>query len=207
MAKKDDIKKLVDSGKYKLEDIEDLHHAKLKAMAKELDEEEAKDEEEEESVIPTRSANTRKSRAQFDNDRLVPIISATNSNVFYSSLKSGYSFDLQHMGDYDEIPFGELVQMNNRHPRYLKYPFIILLDEEIADHFKLDYTNVFQDEEELDAYLDLSPERIEKTFDKLSKSSKKLLVSHVSKKIKNNESIDLRKVNVLEKITGLDLTE
>lgn len=206
MAKKDDIKKLVDSGQYKLEDIEELHHAKLRAMVKDLDAKEEV-EDEEESVIPTRTAKVRNTRTQFDSDRLVPFIIVDNGNVFYQSPKSGYGFDLTGMGAYDEIPYGELVQLNNRHPKYLKQPLIVLLDEEIVEHFKLDYTNVFQDEEELEAYLDLDPSRIEKTFDKLSKGSKKLLVSHVVKKLKNDESVDIRTVRVLERITGLELAE
>lgn len=204
MAKKDDIKKLVDSGKYKLEDIEEMHHAKLRAMAKDL-EADVDNKEEEESVIPTRTSI--KKKTSFESDRMIPFISVTNGNVFYQARNSGYSFDLSEMGDYDEIPYRELVQLNNRHPKYLKQPLIVLLDEEIVDHFKLDYTNVFQDTDEVEAYLELSPERIEKTFDKLSKGSKKLLVSYVVEKINKDEAVDFRKVRVLEKITGLDLTE
>lgn len=208
MGKKENIEKLMATGDYKLEDLQKMHFKKLETMASSLDGEEKEEVKEKEStsIIP-RKNTVRKQTTKFDSDMLVGIVSASTGNVFYTSEKSGFGFDFNEIGEYEEIPYHELVTLKNKHGRYLKEPFIIILDEEVAESFGLNYDNTFLELEDMESYLDQESSVIEKTIKLLSKGSRDMLINHVANAVRNEEDISINKVRMIEKISGLSILD
>lgn len=206
MGKKENIEKLMATGDYKLEDLQKMHFKKLDAMVGKLEEDEVKEEEVKTSIIPRK--NTPKPvSTKFDADLQVGIASASSGNVFYTSPKSGYSFDFTEIGQYEEIPYHELVTLKNKYSRYLNEPFIIILDEDVRESFGLNYDNTFLEIEDMESYLEQDNSIIEKTLKLLSKGSRDMLINHVANAVRNEEDISINKVRTIEKISGLSILD
>lgn len=215
MGKKENIEKLMATGDYKLADLNKMHFKKIEKLVEELPEEEVEVAQEEEkvqeektvdSVIPRRKTAQRQMK-RFDDNRIVPIMSVVNGNTFYSSQHNGRGFDLDGIGQFAEITYADVLALLNRHPRYLKEPFIAIMDEEIAEAHGLDYSNTFFDMADVESYLELDAKTIEATISKLPKGSRNLLVEHIAKLTREEEDISVAKIRVIEKYSGIKLVD
>ncbi len=214
MGKKENIEKLMATGDYKLSDLNKMHFKKIEKLVSEIEDEDveqevAEDKEEEKvskSVIPRRKTAP-KMMKRFDDDRIVPIMSVVSGNVFYTSPNTGRGFDLNGIGQFAEISYSDILNLLNRHPRYLKEPFIVIMDEEVAEAHKLDYDNTFFDMADLESYLELDAETIKESIGELSKSSRDLLIQHVAQLAREEADISMAKIRIIEEYSGIKLKD
>lgn len=213
MGKKENIEKLMATGDYKLEDLNKMHFKKIEKLVSEIQEEDVEevveDKEEVESaksVIPRRKTAP-KMMKRFDDDRIVTIMSVVSGNTFYTSPQTGRGFDLNGIGQFAEVSYSDILILLNRHPRYLKEPFIVIMDEEIAEAHQLNYDNTFFDMADVESYLELDAKTIKETIGQLSKGSRDLLIEHVARLAREEEDISMAKIRAVEEYSGIKLKD
>ena len=78
----------------------------------------------------------------IDKQMLVPIMNVTNGKLIYQSKKSGSEFQFEQYGDIEYIELYELLTMRSSQRKFLDEPYIIVLDDEVADYLGL--SNVYK---------------------------------------------------------------
>jgi len=213
MGKKENIEKLMATGDYKLEDLNKMHFKKIEKLVSEIQEEDVEEVvEDKEKVESTKSVIPRRKTApkmmkRFDDDRIVTIMSVVSGNTFYTSPQTGRGFDLTGIGQFAEVSYADILILLNRHPRYLKEPFIIIMDEEIAEAHQLDYENTFFDMADVESYLELDAKTIKETISYLPKGSRNLLIEYVAKLAREEEDISMAKIRAIEEYSGIKLKD
>ncbi|UUV45927.1 hypothetical protein [Bacillus phage vB_BanS-Thrax1] len=153
LKKQDLINILVEEYGYEKEDLKfdakgnPYTNAKLKALikAEELDAQKLEDEDlyEEEAV--------------YDDNHKVNVMSGSTGTVLYRSEISNKSWKFRQFGQKDKIPYGELVTMMNRFPRYFYDGWIIIRDKAVVEEFGL--TELYKNIDTI-----LTPEKLDEVF-------------------------------------------
>jgi len=139
-----------------------------------------------------------KKRKTVDKSMVVEIMNNTSGQVHYASKKSGAEWHFLEYGAIDEIEVGELVTMKNAHPRYLKEPWLLILDEDVVEFLGLAniYENVLTPSE-LEAFFKLSPVKVEEILSKMPAGMKEAVLDRARAKY---EDRTLENVNVIRAI-------
>lgn len=153
LKKQDLINILVEEYGYEKEDLKfdakgnPYTNAKLKQLIKteEADAQKLEDEELDEL------------ESSYDDAHKVPVISGSSGTVVYRSETSNKFWKFTQFGQKDKIPYGELVTMFNKYPRYFFDGWIIIKDKTIVEEFKL--TELYKNIERL-----VSHETIDEVF-------------------------------------------
>ncbi|QPK89731.1 hypothetical protein IEN91_04580 [Bacillus velezensis] len=110
-----------------------------------------------------------------DEDKIT-VMSGSTGAVVYHSLTSNKSWKFTEFGQTATIPYGELVAIKNRYPRYFKDGWFIILDEQVQEDFGLTemYKNILtpdnmeevfsMDINELSMFIDKLPEGMKVAF-------------------------------------------
>lgn len=146
-------------------------------------------------------------KVELDRNMLVPVMNNTTSRVIYQSRKTGAEFVWTEYGQVDEIELQELVQMRNVHPRYLRDPWLIVLDEEVVQYLGLGdlYENIMTPDE-LEGFLNLPVDKFEDAVQQMPYGMKQLVISTVMERLQNGTFDSMSKVRFLEKTYGIELT-
>lgn len=175
MKKADLIKILVEKYGYEKEDIKMISNAKLQGLIKQ--------EEEDLKIAETDSTRVlAKKTGLKDNDKIV-IMSGQTGSVGYFSERSNKRWQFNSFGQEDLMEYSELVAMKNKYPAYLNEGWIIVLDKEVQEEFKLTemYKNILTPDN-IEEVFKMNVETLEKFVDALPEGMKTSFVSKANEK-------------------------
>jgi len=194
MAKKADlINELVQDYGWDKEDLKfdsdgkPFTNAKLEALIK------AEQEDAKEAEVNKNRKTAPKSKLK-DDDRIV-VMSGIGSVGYYSE-RTNKSWKFSEFGQQDAIEYSELLAMKNRYPAYFTQGWIIILDEQVQEEFKLTelYKNILTPEN-IDKVFEMRVPELEKFIDNMPDSQKTALVHRATEKY---EAEELRDVTVIK---------
>jgi len=201
LATKEQIKtELIEDFNYKVEDLEDVKYQDLKKKLKtEHDKVKGEDVSDKEPEKPKR---------KVQRDDIVSIMNTTTGKVLYKSKKTGAEWVLTEYGDTDQIEVSELITMKNAHPRYLKEPWLMILDDDVVNYLGLSklYKNVL-DPDELDELFKISNKKFEKILKDAPRGMKQLIVGTAKQKLENGTFDSIKKKELIEETFGIELSE
>jgi hypothetical protein len=202
MATKEEIKQeLVEKFNFAENDLEDVGYHDLKKKLK----------VEQEKVAPIAKEvkeEPKKEKRVVNRDDLVTIMNTTTGRVLYTSKKTGAEWSFSDYGDTDEIEVSELITMRNAHPRYLKEPWLLILDDDVVDYLGLTplYENVLNPDE-LDEFFKLPEEQMKAIIEKAPRGIRQLIVSVANRKIANKSFDSLSKIQLIEETFKIELNK
>jgi len=135
-------------------------------------------------------------------------MNTTTGKVLYKSKKTGAEWVLTEYGDTDQIEVSELITMKNAHPRYLKEPWLMILDDDVVNYLGLSklYKNVL-DPDELDELFKISNKKFEKILKDAPRGMKQLIVGTAKQKLENGTFDSIKKKELIEETFGIELSE
>lgn len=143
----------------------------------------------------------------LDKQMLVPIMNVTNGKLIYQSRKSGSEFQFEQYGDIEYIEIYELLTMRSSQRKFLDEPFVIVLDDEVADYLGL--SNMYRKlthATEIEGIFDLPLEKFTDVVKSAPKGLAHLIVSKAKEKIESKQLDSVQKVQVLEEVYNVQLT-
>jgi hypothetical protein len=146
-------------------------------------------------------------REMLDKQMLVPIMNVTNGRLIYLSKKTGSEFQFEKYGDIEYIELYELLTMRSSHRKFLDEPFVIVLDDEVADYLGL--TNNYKKlthATEIDGIFKFPLEHFTDVIKSTPKGLAHLIVSKAKEKIQTGELDSVQKIQALEEIYNVKLT-
>jgi hypothetical protein len=202
MATKEEIKQeLIEKFKFEEKDLEEFGYHDLKKKLKE-------EQSIVEPIIKETKQEPKKEKRVVNRDDLVTIMNTTTGRVLYNSKKTGAEWVFNDYGDTDEIEVSELITMKNAHPRYLKEPWLLVLDDDVVDYLGLSqlYENVLNPDE-LDQFFKLHEDQMKSIIEKAPRGIRQLIVSVANLKIANKSFDSLSKINLIEETFKIELNK
>lgn len=144
-------------------------------------------------------------KKQIDPNVLVEVRNVTNGNVFYKSKRSGAEYYFEGYGTTDFIEFAELRTMNSGSPRFLKEPWLIVEDDEVAEFLNLKkiYDAMIDD---IDGFFDQTILDMEEKLRKAPRGSR-LAVAQRARQLVDEGTLDSKsKIAMLENTLNIDLS-
>ena len=138
---------------------------------------------------------------------LVPIMNVTNGKLVYQSRKSGSEFQFEQYGDIEYIELYELLTMRSSQRKFLDEPYVIVLDDEVADYLGL--SNMYKKlthATEIDRIFKLPLEQFTNIVESTPKGLAHLIISKAKEKIATGEFDSVQKIQVLEEIYKVQLS-
>jgi hypothetical protein len=168
-----------------------------------------KEEEMKEKDLKVRTKEKNiKRKEMLDKQMLVPVMNVTNGRLIYRSRKTGSEFRFERYGDIEYMELYELLTMRASHRRFLDEPFIIVLEEEVADFLGL--TNNYKKlthATEIDGIFEFPLEQFEDVIESIPKGLAHLVVSKAKEKIETKELDSVQMVQAIEKVFNVKLTK
>lgn len=146
-------------------------------------------------------------KREVDRDDWVTVMNYTDGRVRYTSKRTGAELVFSEFGQTDEIQVVDLIAMKNAHPRYLREPWIVVLDDDVADYLGL--KQIYDDllsADELEGIFDLPVSQMEAILQKAPKGMLQTVVSMAVRKIEAKELDSLSTIRLIEKVSGIELT-
>jgi hypothetical protein len=202
MATKEEIKQeLVEKFNFAENDLEDVGYHDLKKKLK-------VEQEKSEPIVKETKEVPKKEKRVVKRDDEVTIMNTTTGKVEYASKKTGQSWTFLEYGETDVIEVSELVTMKNAHPRYLKEPWLLVLDDDVVDYLGLSqlYENVLNPDE-LDQFFNLPEDQMKSIIEKAPRGIRQLIVSVANRKIANKSFDSLSKINLIEETFKIELNK
>jgi hypothetical protein len=202
MATKEEIKQeLIEKFKFDEKDLEDVGYHDLKKKLK-------VEQEKSEPIVKETKEAPKKEKRVVKRDDEVTIMNTTTGKVEYVSKKTGQSWTFLEYGETDVIEVSELVTMKNAHPRYLKEPWLLILDDDVVDYLGLSqlYENVLNPDE-LDQFFNLPEDQMKSIIEKAPRGIKQLIVSVANRKIANKSFDSFSKINLIEETFKIELNK
>ena len=143
-------------------------------------------------------------------DTIVNVKSITYGGLTYKSRITNAVFRWNQIGSIQPMTIGEINEMNNHKPDFLRKPLVILLDERAIKKFRLTpvYENVAKINNLNAIFNSGNLNKIEKVIDDaLSVNMRDIIVSKVRQMYKNKKLTDINILRLLEKKIKFDLTD
>ncbi|AZV43720.1 hypothetical protein BAOM_3111 [Peribacillus asahii] len=148
-----------------------------------------------------------KRKKQVDLDILVSCRNVTDGLLVYVSKKTGLETIWSEYDAEEMLTVGELLTMKASQPKFLKEPWLIIDDEDVAEHLGL--TKMYEDLveiEDLDEFFESPVSEMEQVLTKLPKGLKETVSIRARKKIEDETLYDTRKIRLLEDKLKIDLS-
>lgn len=147
-----------------------------------------------------------KRKKQIELDILVSCRNVSGGLLVYISKKTGLETIWAEHEAEETLTVGELLTMKASQPKFLKEPWIIIDDDEVAEHLGLNkmYENLVGIEN-LDDFFTLSIDEMEKVLTKLPRGLKEAVGVQARKKIEDQSLYDTRKIRLIEDKLKIDL--
>lgn len=160
-------------------------------------------------VVEEKSFNNNviKRKEAIDKQMLVPIMNVTNGKLVYQSKKSGSEFHFEQYGDIEYIELYELLTMRSSQRKFLDEPYIIVLDDEVAEYLGL--SNVYKKlthATEIDRIFKFPLDKFKNIIESTPKGLAHLIISKAKEKIASGEFDSVQKIQALEEIYNVPLT-
>jgi hypothetical protein len=149
---------------------------------------------------------TRAKKKQIDLSELVPCRNITSGMLIYKSTKTGLEATWSEYGDEEYLEVSELLTMKTSQPKFLKEPWLLVDDEEVADYLGLTkmYANLIP-VDELDYFFEKDAKEIAEILPLLPKGSRELVADKARKLIEANELDSTKVIRLLEQELKVDL--
>lgn len=153
-------------------------------------------------------------KTKIDREAFVTIMNTTNGKVWYKSKKTSQEWTFLEYGQTDEMEVAELINMNNSHPRYLKEPWFIIIDED-DDNAKavieyLGLKRVYEDllkPTELERFFRLPADKMEIIMNRVPDGIKQLIVNKTLQMVRENKFDSISRVKVIQRVANVDFEE
>jgi hypothetical protein len=172
-----------------------------------IKEEVVKEEEVSNLKAKTKEKNIRR-KEMLDKQMLVPIMNVTNGKLIYQSRKTGSEFRFERYGDIEYMELYELLTMRSSHRRFLDEPFIIVLDEEVAEFLGLSKSyEKLTHATEIDGIFDFPLEQFKDVIESIPKGLAHLVVSKAKEKIETKQLDSVQKVQAIENVFNVKISK
>lgn len=192
VKKADLIKILVEEYGYEKEDIKLFTNPKLQSIIKQ--------EEEDSKALATESTRVLAKKSGLKDDDKIAVMSGLSGSVGYYSERTHKRWQFNSFGQEDLMEYSELVAMRNKYPTYLTDGWIIVLDKEVQEEFKLTemYKNILTPDN-IEEVFNMKLEVLEKFIDALPDGMKTSFVNKAVEKYENGSLDSLQVVQYIQK--------
>lgn len=140
-----------------------------------------------------------KVKPKIDRDELIEVMNFTTGEVIHINPRTKEEYIWSDYGDIKLLPFSELIEMKSRYPKFLKQPWLLIMNNEVIEHFGLtEFYKTLVMPEELDAFYKMGDEEMVKFIHNTTKDMRSLIVTQTRQKIRNKEFGDLFKIRLIE---------
>lgn len=140
---------------------------------------------------------------------IVNVKSITYGGLTYKSRTTNAVFRWNQIGSVQPMTVGEINEMNNYKPDFLRKPLVILMDEKAIKKFRL--TSVYENVAKINnltAVFNSDMTTIERVIDDaLRVNMRDILISKVRQMYKNKKLVDINIIRLLEKKLQFDLSD
>lgn len=187
-------------------EVEDKKPEEIKAEKPKV-EEKAVEEKPVEKPKPEPEKKKKVSLNDFDRNQMVQVVSFVDGLLIYKSEKTGMTYRFSQLGAEDEMEFSEILAMRSSKPKFLERPWLIIMDDEIADYFKLSdlYDKIAVKRPDEIKALFKDPEKLEKLLKNPPKGFVDVLASQAAKMIESGELESLKVKNLIEEKLNIEL--
>lgn len=154
---------------------------------------------------PTSKKVRQKKVLTIDQNDLIECLS-TQSNLIYVSKRTNERFEWENFDDSLNLTMAELIAMKSGQARFLSEGWIIVNDAEAIEYLGLEktYGNMF-DIEDMDTFFDSDLDEIERILSNVPRGFKGTIAHHARERIQTQELDSRKKIELLEKLLGVDL--
>ncbi len=151
-----------------------------------------------EALVPI---SKRAVRPQIDTTREVEVVNFTSGGLFYRSPKSGREWDMCEFGSSDFMSVDELKTMLSAHPKFLREPWLLVMDTEVVEYLQLSklYEQIHMPEE-VDRLFFLPIEKLKAVLENAPNGMKPLLVGRARALIESGQLDSNSYIKAIEKI-------
>lgn len=148
----------------------------------------------------------RAKRVEIDMNELIPCRSTTHGNLIYISKRTGERFFWNDYGDVQDIPFGELRNLNSTYPAFIKDVLFVIDDEEAVEALGMAklYEGIF-DIEDIETLFDKEYRDLEETLEKLPKGLKDSAATKARELMKSGKLDSRSKIKLIEEKLKIEL--
>jgi hypothetical protein len=199
LKKADLIKILVEEYGYEKEDLKfdaegkPYTNGKLKALIQA--------EKDDEEILEGNTKRVVARKSKIDDNVLIDIMSGLTGGLVYRSERTNTTWEFEEFGQSDTMTFGELVTLKNKYPRFLTEGWLIILDKQVQDEFKLTemYENIITPDNIDEIFSIRDVEVLEKFIDSLPDGMKETFVNKAIEKYDKDELDSVAVVKLIQK--------
>jgi hypothetical protein len=138
-------------------------------------------------------------QAEFDRHELVPVMNITSGGLTYVSKRTGTEVRFERYGDIEYLEVGELLTMKSSARRFLEEPWLLILDEEIANYLGLDklYTRLISPQN-VDEIFTFDLDHYQNVIESAPLGYAQLIISRAKKQIQDGTLDSVSKIKILE---------
>lgn len=149
-------------------------------------------------------------KRNIEQDRVVKVVSVTFGGLTWISERTKSHYRWNDIGDIENMTFGELISMHNMSRDFLFTPYVIILDPEVAEYFRLNTVyKEFAYVNKLEALFnegDMS--KIEEALNKIKRTNmRNVAISKIRALKENGKLTNIYIIRLIQKILCFDLDD
>jgi hypothetical protein len=202
-----EVKKVETQLEKKPYDILENEVLELKEMIKGLLNSQNKSKE---VILKTSEEVVQQEYVEIPLNKRIPVISLYDGILVLTTDKrgSGKPFEFKKFGTIIHINYSDLVEILHYQRRFAEEGLFYINDKNVISNNGLQdvYKNIL-DKKMIDNILSLNKSELNEVFNNTTEAQRDIIVSIIINKIRNNEDIDLNKVDMLSKIYKRDIID
>ena len=142
--------------------------------------------------------------------KIVKVVSLYNGilNLKTSNSRDSTIFKFNFFGDEQPIFYSDVVKCISMQQRFFKDGFCMILDEEIVKaHYLQEYYKDLLTKEQIDGFLEFTPEEIDSIYPKLTVQQKITVLERIAMKINEGKNVDRNKIDVVQSVSQVKIYE
>lgn len=148
-------------------------------------------------------------KKKFESDELILCTSVTHGELNLLGKKSGLQYIWANVGDTAEVEYQDLQALYATKSRFLVDPLFMIEDEELVDQWKSMLKPIYDKiaSQDLDAMLQLPPERLRVSLERAPKGIRHTIVTLAAEKIQSGELDSMNRIKVIDEVLGVELAK
>lgn len=160
------------------------------------------------AVKESPKSETTASKAKTISDADIFKVKSLVPNVHYTCSKTQDYYIWVEVGDENEMTFGQLKVMKNKHIGYFSKNWLIVMDDNASKKLGLDkYYNDGFGKKDYKLFYGNDVDKVEKKLALLPDSEKEALSKKIIKSVSNGDIQNVKIIRLLEKTFGVDLMD
>jgi hypothetical protein len=163
-----------------------------------------------EVISKTSEEVTQQEYVEIPLNKRIPVISLYDGILVLTTDKrgSGKPFEFKKFGTIIHINYSDLVEILHYQKRFAEEGLFYINDKNVISNNGLqDVYEKILDKKMIDNILSLNKSELNEVFNNTTEAQRDIIVSIIINKIRNNEDIDLNKVDMLSKIYKRDIID